>query len=267
MELGFLCRYVPGVSCSIVSRKVISTYFFNLGHRQLTQAPGFQVFSHWTDECSSRWFQYHADRLRNGVMAATKSLNSASVTSRPVLRFLWGQRPEVFVMLQLLLSRYASHLLSRHWSRFGAPAGHVIDELRLMICGDLRKPAPTSPADAECGVRDWQAIIEHFCELALELAEEYMSRFEQVSQVFFDWLDLCVIPVPAERGYDVITLLVLESVEQGGLVLGYESVGGVASFTHEADLPLEQLYALDLLAPPRAGRQGTGHFLSTAPIL
>jgi hypothetical protein len=187
-------------------------------------------------------------------MAAKKSLSSASVTPGPVLRFLWRQRPEVFVVLQLLLSRYASHLLSRHWSSFGAPAGHIVDELRLMICGDLRKPAPTSSADAECGERDWQVIIGHFCELALELAGEYKSRFEQTSQVFFDGLELCIIPVPAERGYEAITLLVLESIEQGGLVLGYEAVGDVASFTHEADLPLEQRYALGLLTPPRAGR-------------
>lgn len=46
--------------------------------------------------------------------------------------------------------------------------------------------------------------------------------------------------MPAERGYEAITLLVLESVEQGGLVLGNDAVGGVASFTHESDLALEQ---------------------------
>jgi hypothetical protein len=125
---------------------------------------------------------------------------------------LWRLRPEVFVLLQLLLSRYASPLLSRHWSSFDAPAGHIVDALRLMICRDLRKPAPTSPADAERGARDWQAIIECICGLALELAEEYKSRFEQASQVFFGGLELCIIPVLAERGYEAIALLVLESL-------------------------------------------------------
>ena len=170
MDLGFIRSYVAGVSCSIFARKVRSTYFLNLGHRQLTRTPGFQMFSHWIHECSSRWFQHHGDWLGNDVMAAKKSLNSASMTPRPVLRFLWRQRPEVFAVLQLLLSRYVAQLLSRHWSGFDAPAGH--------IGRDLRKPAPTSSADAGCGERDWQAIIEHFCELALELAEEYKSRFE-----------------------------------------------------------------------------------------
>ena len=80
----------------------------------------------------------------------------------------------MFAVLQLLLSRHASHLLSRHWSSFDAPAGHIVDALRVLICRDLRKPAPISPADAERWERDWQAIIEHFC----ELAEEYKSRFE-----------------------------------------------------------------------------------------
>ena len=57
---------------------------------------------------------------------------------------------------------------------------------------------------------------------------------------FFGGLELCIIPVLAERGYEAIALLVLESIEQGGLVLGNDAVGGVASFTHEADLALEQ---------------------------
>ncbi|CAI8852245.1 hypothetical protein EMIT0P265_30003 [Pseudomonas zeae] len=200
-------------------------------------------------------------------MAAKKSLDSASITAKAVLRFLWRQRPEVFAVLQLLPSWCASQSLSRHWSSFDAPAGRIVDALRLMICRDLRKPAPSSPLDAERGARDWQAIIECICGLALELAEEYKSRFEQTSQAFFDWLKLCIIPMPAERGCEAITLLVLESVEPGGLVLGYEAVSDVASFTHETDLPLEQRYALGLLMPPQAGRERAGHFLSTVPIL
>lgn len=73
--------------------------------------------------------------------------------------------------------------------------------------------------------------------------------------------------MPAERGFEAFTLLVLESVEPGGLVLGHDAAGGVESFTHEADLPLEQRYALGLLTPQRVGRQGAGHFLWTLPIL
>lgn len=178
MDLGFLRSFVPGVSCSIFARKVRSTYFLNLGQAPVDSDARFLVFSHWTLEGNAWRFQHRGDRLRNDVVAAKKSLSSASMTPRPVLRFLCRQRPEVFAVLQLLLSRHASHLLSRHWSSFDAPAGHIVDELRMLICRDLRKPAPISPADAECGERDWQAIIEHFCELALELAEEYKSRFE-----------------------------------------------------------------------------------------
>lgn len=114
MDLGFLRGYVSGVCCSIFSRKVISGYILNVGHRQLTQMPGFQVFSHWTLEGNAWRFQHHGDRLRNDVVAAKKSLANGSITPRPVLRFLWRQRPEVFAVLQLLLSRCASHLLPRH---------------------------------------------------------------------------------------------------------------------------------------------------------
>lgn len=254
MDLGFIRSYVAGVSCSILSRKVMSTYFLNLGHRQLTQTPGFQIFSHWTLEDNGRRFQHHGDRLRNDVIAAKKSSVNGSMTPRPVLRFLWRQRPEVFAVLQLLLSRYASYLLSHHWSTLGAPAGHVDNELRKMICSDLRKPAPSLPLNAERGERDWQVIIEHFCGLALELAEEYKSRFEQADWIFFEWLELCIIPVSDVNAYEAITLLVLGSTEQGCLILGHDPLGGVESFTHEADIPLEQRYEFGLLTPPRAER-------------
>ncbi|MFL1492153.1 hypothetical protein [Pseudomonas antarctica] len=254
MGLGFIRSYVAGVSCSIFSRKVISTYFLNLGHRQLTQAPGFQIFCHWTLEDNGRRFQHHGDRLRNDVIAAKKSSINGSMTPRPVLRFLWRQRPEVFVVLQLLLSRYASYLLSHHWSNLETPALHVNDELRRMICSDLRKPAPSTPLDAERGEGDWQVIIEHFCELVLELAEEYRSRFEQADWIFFEWLEFCIIPVSDVKAYEAITLLVLGSTEQGCLILGHDPVGGVESFTYEADIPMGQRYEFGLLTPPRAGR-------------
>ena len=68
MELGFIRSYVAGVSCSIFARKVRSTYFLNLGHRQLTQTPGFQVLS-LNPRMQPRWFQRHGDWLRNEVMA------------------------------------------------------------------------------------------------------------------------------------------------------------------------------------------------------
>ncbi|WP_122425023.1 hypothetical protein [Pseudomonas viridiflava] len=251
MDLGFIRSCVPGVSSSIFARKAMSTYFLNLGHRQLTQTTDVQVLSHWTHESSDRWFQHHGDRLRNDVSAAKKSLGNAITTPRPVVRFLWRQRPQVFAVLQLLLSRYASYLLSHHWSALGAHAGHVDDELRKRISRDLRKPAPSSPLDAELGESGWEVIIEHFRELAVELAKEYRSRFQETSEVFFDWLELCVIPVPAERGYEAITLLALEATEQGCLVLGYEAVGSVTAFKREVDIPLEQRYALGLLTAPR----------------
>ena len=251
MDLGFIRSYVPGVSSSIFARKAISTYFLNLGHRQLTQTTDVQVLSHWTHESSDRWFQHHGDRLRNDVSAAKKLLGNASMTPRPVVRFLWRQRPAVFAVLQLLLSRYASYLLSHHWSALGANASHIDDELRKMISRDLRKPAPSSPLDSELGESGWEVIIEYFRELAVELAKEYRSRFEETSEVFFDWLELCVIPVPAERGYEAITLLALEASEQGCLILGYEAVKCIAAFKREADIPLEQRYALGLLTAPR----------------
>lgn len=251
MDLGFIRSYVPGVSSSIFARKAISTYFLNLGHRQLTQTTDVQVLSHWTHESSDRWFQHHGDRLRNDVSAAKKSLGNASTTPRPVVRFLWRQRPRVFAVLQLLLSRYASYLLSHHWSALGAHVSHIDDELRKMISRDLRKPAPSSPLDAELGESGWEVIIEHFRELTVELAKEYRSRFQETSEVFFDWLELCVIPVPAERGYEAITLLALEATEQRCLILGYEAVGSVAAFKREADIPLEQRYSLGLLTAPR----------------
>ena len=251
MDLGFIRSYVAGVSCSILSRKVMSTYFLNLGHRQLTQTPGFQVFSHWTFEDNGRRFQHHGDRLRNDVRAAKKTLVNGSMTPRPVLRFLWQQRPEVFAVLQLLLSRYASYLLSHHWSNLGTPTVHVNDELRKMICSDLRKPAPSLPLDAERGERDWQEIIEHFRELALELAEEYKSRFEQAPWILFELLDMRILPVPDGRGYEAISLLVRGGSDQCCLIVGQDGIGGERAFDHEADITLDDRYLSGLLTGPK----------------
>lgn len=250
-DLGFIRSYVAGVSCAALSRKVMSTYFLNLGHRQLTQTPGFQVLSHWTLEDNGRRFQNHGNRLRNDVIAAKRSLVNGSMTPRPVLRFLWRQRLEVFAVLQQLLSRYASYLLSHHWSNLGTPAVHINEELRKMICNDLRKPAPLSPIDAERAERDWQEIIEYFSEMALELAEEYKSRFEQAPWIFFELLDIRILPVPDKHGYEAITMLVRGSPEKLCLILGEDDTGGVRAFDHEKDIPLHERYLFGLLTEPK----------------
>lgn len=251
MDLGFIRSYVAGVSCSIFSRKVMSTYFLNLGHRQLSQTTGFQVFSHWTLEGDAWRFQHHGDRLRNDVTAAKKSSANGGRMPNPVLRFLWRQRPEAFAVLQLQLSRYASYLLSHHWSTIGTSTDHVDDELREMICSDLRKPAPSSPLDAERAERDWHEIIEHFRKLTWELAEDYKSRFEEAPWIFFELLDIRILPVPDKRGYEAITLLVRGSSEQCCLILGRDGIGGVRAFDHEADIPLEERYLFGLLTGPK----------------
>jgi hypothetical protein len=252
IALGFIRSYVPGVSSSIFSRKVRSTYFLNLSHRQLTQEPAFQVLSHWTLERSEIRFQHHGDMLRNDVAAAMDGAQNGRTAPWTVIQFLWRQRRGVFNAVQLHLAKYASYLLSSHWSNLGGHTGRIDGEaLRKMISSDFRKPTASPPADAERVEREWQEVIEYFCELVFEMAEDFKSRFEQAPWVFFELLDIRILPVPDKHGYEAITLLVRGSSEQCGLILGRDGIGGVRAFDHEADIPLDERYLFGLLTGPK----------------
>jgi len=138
--------------------------------------------------------------------------DSALVTPLSVLRFLAGQRPRVYLVLQSLLYRYASFLLSHHWSALVPGAYLWDDKLYAMIKRDFRQPvlkgaSEDTKAEPDRRESEWVEIIEHFYRLTHEIAHEFRSRFGQATFLSLDGRQISVLPVADDLGYKVITLV------------------------------------------------------------
>lgn len=108
-----------------------------------------------------------------------------SYRHRCALFAFWWNSDHVFTtVLQSMLYRYASFLLSRHCSALLPGAYQWDDELYEMIKYDFLQPVSKvagEDATAEPGVWEveWMEIIEHFYKLTHEIAHEFRSRFGQ----------------------------------------------------------------------------------------
>lgn len=265
MDLGLIRRSVPGISSSIFARaRVSSTYFLNLN-------PGFGCPSHCTVMVHLAWDREakrftHTDNLRDDVVAYSSGRSDWELsTPLCVIRFLVGQRSRVYPVLQSMLYRYASFLLSRHWSALLPGAYLWDDELYAMIRSDFRQPLPKvagEDAIADSGIREaeWVEIIEHFYKLTHEIAHEFRTRFGQASFLSLDAVQMSVFPVAEDLGYKVITLVVNSPPEgEKAFVWLEEERSGVVRLrpqTVESEVNLMNRYDFGLLTPPkrRAGK-------------
>ncbi|OKA19234.1 hypothetical protein BOH74_18845 [Pseudomonas versuta] len=267
MDLGLIRRYVPGVSSSIFAKsKVSSTYFLNLNH------PGFElkgncaVMVHlaWNPEDKS---YTHADDLRIDVIRYERQFEySEPVTPISVIRFLVGQRPRVYSVLQIMLYRYASLLLSHHW-RALLPGAHLWDDgLYEMIKLDFRKPVLKVVGEGATSEQDrldaeWVEIIEHFYKLTHDIAHEFRSRFGQASFLQFASAHMSLLPAADDLGYKVISMVArLSPVGSKEFVWLEEERPGVVSLRpqkSESEVYLENRYDFGLLTQPkrRAGKK------------
>ncbi|WP_167368579.1 hypothetical protein [Pseudomonas frederiksbergensis] len=187
------------------------------------------------------------------------------VTPLSVIRFLMGQRARVYPVLQSMLYRYASFLLSRHWSALLPGAYLWDDELYEMIRRDFRQPEPKGvgkggTAEPDCWVPEWVEIIEHFYRLTHEIAHEFRSRFSQASFLSLGAVQMSVLPVADDLGYKVITLVVSPAlIDAKAFVWLKEERSGVVKLrplTVESEVYLQNRYDFGLLTPPkrRAGK-------------
>lgn len=261
MDLGLIRRYVPGISSSIFAKsKISSTYFLNLNH------PSFELQGKYAVTVHQAWIPEdkvftHVCWLRADVLDyAQGARHPDSVTPISVARFLVGQRPRVYAVLQSMLYRYASFLLSHHW-RALLPGAYLLDDrLYEMIKLDFRKPvlkltgenvvAEQAKLDAE-----WVEIIEHFYTLTHEIAHEFRSRFGQATFLQFESAQMSVLPVADDLGYKVIAM-VLRSTSSGaeGFVWLDESSQGVVTRraeTLESEVDLRNRYDFGLLTRPK----------------
>lgn len=266
MDLGLIRRYIPGVSSSIFARaRVSSTYFLNLN-------PGFGCPGHCTVMVHLAWDREakrftHTDNLRDDVVAYSSGRSDWDLsTPLCVIRFLVGQRLHVYPVLQIMLYRYASFLLSRRWSALLPGAYLWDDELYEMIRRDFRQSVPKVVGDdttAEPGSREdeWVEIIEHFYRLTHEIAHEFRSRFGQASFLSLDGVQMSVLPVADDLGYKAITLVVNSlPASAKAFVWLEEEQRGVVKFrppTVESEVHLQNRYDFGLLTPPksRAGQK------------
>ncbi|MBV7515873.1 MarR family transcriptional regulator [Pseudomonas sp. PDM25] len=260
MDLGLIRRYVPGVSSSIFARaRVSSTYFLNLN-------PGFGLSSHCSVMVHLAWDGEakrftHADILSFDVAAYERGdRGSALVAPLSVIRFLAGQRPRVYLVLQSLLYRYASFLLSQRWSALVPGAYLWDDKLYAMIRRDFRQPVAKvtgedTPAETERREGEWVEIIEHFYRLTHEIAHEFRSRFGQATFLSLDGRQMSVLPVADDLGYKVITL-VAGSHPEGAKAFVWleEERPGVVRLRPEmaeSEVNLINRYDFGLLTPPK----------------
>ncbi|MEO8488609.1 hypothetical protein [Pseudomonas sp.] len=260
MDLGLIRRYVPGLSSSIFAKsKVSSTYYLNLNH------PGFQLKGECTVMVHLAWNHgdknhTHADDLRSDVFQYDrKPAYSDQVTPITVIRFLAGQRRRVYPVIQVMLYRYASFLLSRHWATL--PDGYFEDiSLYEMIKLDFRKPAlkvagEDSPAEQDRCEVEWVEIIRYFYTLAYDIAQAFRSRYAQATFLRFDSVQMSLIPVADDLGYRVITMVVRSPSKAARefIWLEEEKPGAVSLRPEksESEVDLRNRYDFGLLTRPK----------------
>lgn len=261
MDLGFIRRYVPGVSSSIfASARVSSTYFLNLNlGSELPSDCSVMVHLAWDQEATR--FS-HTDNLRDDVIAYSGDRSDRELsTPMPVIRFLVGQRFRVYPVLQSMLYRYASFLLSERWSALASGAYLWDEKLYAMIKRDFRQPVPQETGEdiaveLDRWESEWVEVIEHFYRLTHEIAYEFRRRFGQAAFLSLDAVQMRLLPVADNLGYQVIALVVRSPLKDAPeFVWLKEMRSGVASLMPqktEHEVYFENRYDFGLLTPPKS---------------
>lgn len=200
MELGFIRRFVPGLTSSIFKNgKVSSTYFLNLTHHGFDNSSGCNLLKHVAITHKTAHYS-DAQMLQNHVqifIETGKYWRKGSPV--PVVKFLAGQNERVFAVVQVMLFRYVSYLLTNHWKDLGGGRPVARETVSGLISRDFRQP------DEDC---EWSAILDHFYERAIEIAEDFKDRFSQVPNVEFAAVEICIIPPALHQDYKTITMAV-----------------------------------------------------------
>lgn len=243
-DLGLIRRSVPGLSSSIFNGgKVTSTFFLNLNHASLAGGKCALLVHLAFDR--DRYRFRHADVL---LLDVKNSRHRDVVTPMSVTSFLSKQRPRVFNVIQVMLYRYASHLLSHHWNALAQSRGIDDDRVGEMIWEDFRAPERLS---------DRAEVDSHFCMLAFEIARDFRSRFSRTTEVMFADHDMTILPVAGDLGYSVITMIVAPVPAGISECIVFEEVayGGLTVRLHEqeVDIALQNRYDFGLLTASRKG--------------
>ncbi|MGI0549950.1 hypothetical protein ACRCPE_04660 [Pseudomonas aeruginosa] len=221
MHLGLIRRYVAGLSSKVFAlRKVNSTYFLNID----ALGPQGSIAIHIARDPEAKRF-IHADLLQGDCAKAMRGESGGVRTPSSLLQLLAGQEWGVFSLFQHLLSRYASHLLSRHWQDLGSGVQIEDAELMASIKKDfIREPQPGAVSETDIGSGEGASSeatsklkdgvggdAEQTCEciysMAIDIAREYRARFCQANWVDFESADIRILPAKRRTGYRAITLM------------------------------------------------------------
>tara|TARA_Y100000815_G_scaffold100560_1_gene89278 strand:+ start:1129 stop:2436 length:1308 start_codon:yes stop_codon:yes gene_type:complete len=233
MDLGFIRRFVSGLTSSIFkSGKVSSTYVLNLTHHSFGISSGCDVLKHVAIAHKTAHYS-DAQMLQNHVeifIVTGRYWRKGSPV--PVVKFLAGQNERVFAVIQVKLCQYVSYLLTNHWMDLGNGRPVAKETVIDLISGDFRQP------NHNC---KWSAILYHFYERAIEIAEDFKARFSQVPNFEFAAVEICIIPPALHQDYKTITMAVWQPREgatryiesqDGPLSSGEESPSGWGTIRH-----------------------------------
>ncbi len=253
MNLGLIRQQIPGLSSSIFSSgRISSTYFLNLNSPVL-KATDISVVVHLAHNWDGKDAN-HANVVRYDVNDHVKSLGLRSIeTPLGVIRFLAGQRRAVFVVLQLMLYRYATHLLSGHWNLLATEKVPADTRLWGMIEECFRQP-PSGGCDGELSRHDWDQVCGYFYKLAVEIACEFRSRFDQSNWIDFDSVNVCILPTADDLGYKAITLMLRPAPSHLDRFAVFQErrLGDVKRLPYkdEAELPVQNRFDFGLAGSP-----------------
>lgn len=259
IDQGLIRTYVPGATSPVLARKMKSIYFLNLAHPELVGGGG--VTSALVCMNGERIPDYviHADGVRKDV---TRDKLFQGSKYEQVVRYLKGQQVPLFRLLQVMLERYAAHLLSKRWSDLlRVPLNQRIDDqgLRELIRLDFR--ISTMPAESGSDGPKWSGeeqlntVFDHLYHWAYGLALWIKERFGQVTNVPFDSMDFVIVPQTMMLGYGHFTLLALpQSLDgwNGCLIVTPDAEETLAPryCSVESDIPLEDRYNYGLQTRP-----------------
>lgn len=194
IELKLILARVPGLSSSIFPRvKVDSVYFLNVMHPSLE------------GRCGKVWCQKGCPDVHVPTHNQILGPDGDKKRNIPaVRRFLSRAKEPDLNMLQCMVLRYASYVLSSHPVDV-VSAGKPIDDdsLRKKIASDFQRPRGWKLGDDSCD-RDWAQVIDHFYELAFKVARS----FSQWINLSFD--EVCLVP-PDGRFQHILCLSMVEN--------------------------------------------------------
>ncbi len=251
--------YVPGATSSVLSAKMKSTYFLNLNHPELSvegNATSVLVCA-MSDLPSTR--VRHAHQIYSDIVKLKRDPTAFENDQyKQILRFFEGQLLSFFRLLQVMLEKYATDMLSKHWSDLGQSVSSQwahAQEWRELIRKDFRFPKLLPSVDGDHPKKidedQYAALIDDLYRRVYVLAEQIKKLLCQASEVSFGTMDFVIVPQLMVPGYCGVTLLTRPHNSDGWRGYLYvEPFTEPVPFRCESEIPIEYRYRYGLLPRP-----------------